>query len=124
MGVNYFDTSRNYGDSEKIFAGIIKGRQRDKIVIATKSGSSKKSEIVKDLETSLKVLGTDYVDIWHLHGRDNPTQIPDEAIEGLEECKKAGKTRFVGFSCNKRLYCDGRSISWLFQPSTILFFVN
>jgi uncharacterized protein len=100
IGVNYYDTSRDYGDSEKIFSGVIKDRQRDKIVIATKSGSSKKDAIIKDLETTLKVLGTDYVDIWHLHGRDNPAQIPDEAIEGLEECKKAGKTRFIGFSCH------------------------
>ena len=100
IGVNYFDTSRDYGDSEKIFSGVIKGRQRDKIVIATKSPSRKKDAIIKDLETSLQVLGTDYVDIWHLHGRDNPAQIPDEAIEGLEECKKSGKTRFIGFSCH------------------------
>ncbi len=100
MGINYYDTSRNYGDSEKIFSGIIKGRQRDKIVIATKSGSSKKDAIIKDLETSLNVLGTDYVDILHLHGRDNPSQIPDEALEGLEVCKKSGKARFIGFSCH------------------------
>ncbi len=100
MGVNYFDTSRDYADSEKIFSGVIKGRQRDKIVIATKSPSRTKDAIVKDLETSLKVLGTDYVDIWHLHGRDNPSMIPDEAIAGLEECKKSGKTRFIGFSCH------------------------
>jgi predicted aldo/keto reductase-like oxidoreductase len=100
LGVNYFDTSRNYGDSEKIFSATIKGRQRDKIVIATKSGSNKKDAIIKDLETSLKALGTDYVDILHLHGRDNPSQVPDEAIEGLEECKKSGKARFIGFSCH------------------------
>lgn len=100
MGVNYYDTARTYGDSEKIFSGVIKGRQRDKIVIATKSGSSKKDDIVKDLDTSLKTLGTDYVDILHLHGRDNPEQIPDEAIEGLEACKESGKTRYIGFSCH------------------------
>ena len=100
MGVNYYDTSRDYGDSEKIFSGVIKGRRRDKIVIATKSPSKTKDAIVKDLETSLNALGTDYVDIWHLHGRDNPAQIPDEAIEGLEACKKSGKTRFIGFSCH------------------------
>lgn len=100
LGVNYFDTSRNYGDSEKIFSGVIKGRPRDKFVIATKSGSSKKDAIVNDLETSLKALGVDYVDILHLHGRDNPSQIPDEAIAGLEECKKSGKARFIGFSCH------------------------
>jgi uncharacterized protein len=99
MGVNYFDTSRDYGDSEKIFSGVIKGK-RDKIVIATKTPSSKKADIIKDLDTSLQVLGTDHVDIWHLHGRDNPSQVPDEAIEALEICKKSGKTRFIGFSCH------------------------
>jgi predicted aldo/keto reductase-like oxidoreductase len=100
MGINYYDTSRVYGDSEKIFGGIIKGRQRDRIIIATKSPSRKKDAILKDLDTSLKELGTDYVDIWHLHARDNPAQIPDEAIEGLEEGKKSGNARFVGFSCH------------------------
>lgn len=100
MGVNYFDTSRDYGDSEKIFSGVIKGRKRDSIIIATKSPSRKKDAILKDLDTSLQALGTDYVDIWHLHARDNPAAIPDEAIEAMVECKKSGKARFLGFSCH------------------------
>ena len=75
MGVNYYDTSRDYGDSEKIFSGVIKGK-RDKIHIATKSPSRRKADILKDLDTSLQELGTDYVDIWHLHARDVPTAIP------------------------------------------------
>jgi len=100
MGVNYFDTARDYGDSEKIFSGVIKGRQRDKIVIATKSPSRKKPDILRDLDTSLKELGTDYVDIWHLHARDTPASVPDEAIEALEQCKQSGKARFIGFSCH------------------------
>jgi predicted aldo/keto reductase-like oxidoreductase len=99
MGINYFDTSRDYGDSEKIFSGVIKGK-RDKIVIATKSPSRRKADIQKDLDTSLKELGTDYVDIWHLHARDTPTAIPDEALEAMALCKKSGKARFVGFSCH------------------------
>jgi uncharacterized protein len=97
MGINYYDTSRDYGDSEKIFSGAIKGR-RDKIIIASKSGRTKKADIIEDLDTTLKVLGTDHVDIWHLHGRDNPSMIPDEALEAMEICKKSGKARFIGFS--------------------------
>ncbi|MBP1623336.1 MAG: aldo/keto reductase [Acidobacteria bacterium] len=99
MGVNYYDTSRDYGESEKIFSGVIKGK-RDKIVIASKSGRTKKEHILEDLDTTLQVLGTDHVDIWHLHGRDNPTQIPDEAVEAMEICKQSGKARFIGFSCH------------------------
>ena len=99
LGINYFDTSRVYGESEKIFSGVIKGR-RDKIHIATKSGVRRKADIKKDMDTSLQMLGTDYVDIYHLHARDNPTAIPDEALEAMQELKQAGKARFVGFSCH------------------------
>ena len=100
MGINYFDTARVYGDSEKIFSGVIKGRDRGKIVIATKSSRKAKADIMEDLDTSLKALGTDYVDIWHLHGRDTPETIPDEALEAMQECKKSGKARFLGITCH------------------------
>jgi len=99
MGINYYDTSRDYGDSEEIFSKVIKGK-RDKIHIATKSGRRTKADILEDMETSLKMLGTDYVDIWHLHARDTPAAIPDEALEAMVQCKKSGKARFLGFSCH------------------------
>ncbi|MCL2877985.1 MAG: aldo/keto reductase [Acidobacteria bacterium] len=103
LGVNYFDTARAYGDSEKIFAEVIKGK-RDKIHIATKSSSHTKEAILKDMDTSLATLGTDYVDIWHLHGLDTwkeaPDNIPDEVLEAMQQCKKSGKARFLGFSCH------------------------
>jgi predicted aldo/keto reductase-like oxidoreductase len=101
MGINYFDTARDYKDSERIFSGVIKGRQRDKIIIATKSPSYKKEQILQDLDTSLKELGTDYVDIWHLHARDTPASIPDGALEAMQMAKKSGKARYLGFSCHK-----------------------
>jgi predicted aldo/keto reductase-like oxidoreductase len=99
MGINYYDTARDYGDSEKIFSGVINGK-RDKIIIATKSPSRKKADILKDLDTSLQALGTDHVDIWHLHARDTPAAIPDEALEAMRLCKQSGKARFIGFSCH------------------------
>ena len=99
LGINYFDTSRDYGDSESVFSKVIKGK-RDKIHIATKSPSTKKANILEDLDTSLKALGTDYVDIWHLHARDTPSSIPDDALEAMAQCKKSGKARFLGFSCH------------------------
>lgn len=113
MGINYFDTSRVYGDSEKIFSGLIKGK-RDRIVIATKSGRRKKAEILEDLDTSLQMLGTDYVDIWHLHARDTPAAIPDEALEAAQLGKKSGKARFVGFSCHD----PNRMADFLIQSKT------
>ena len=116
MGVNYFDTSRVYGDSEKTFGEIIKksGRDRSKLVIATKSGSFKKEDILKDIDTSLKALGTDYVDVYHLHARDVPTAIPDEALEAMQEIKKAGKARALGFSCHD----PNRMVDFLLESET------
>jgi len=101
MGVNYFDTARDYKDSERIFSGVMKGRRRDKIIMATKSPSYKKEDILKDMDTSLKELNMDYVDIWHLHARDSPASIPDGALEAMQMCKKSGKARYLGFSCHK-----------------------
>ncbi len=101
MGVNYFDTARDYKDSEKIFSEVIKGRKRDKIIIATKSPSFKKEGVLADIDTSLKELGTDYIDIWHLHARDAPATINDGVLEAMVQCKKSGKARYLGFSCHK-----------------------
>jgi aryl-alcohol dehydrogenase-like predicted oxidoreductase len=99
LGVNYFDTSRVYGQgaSERIFGAAIKGK-RDKVVISTKSGSVKKADILKDMDTSLQTLGTDHVDVYHLHARDTPQRAPEEAIEALQIAKKQGKTRAIGLS--------------------------
>ncbi len=98
LGVNYFDTSRVYKDSEKIFGGIIKGRKRDKIIIATKSGQFKGEGVLKDIDTSLGELGTDYVDIMHLHARDSPAAIPDDVLEAVQKIRESGKARYLGFS--------------------------
>ena len=113
MGVNYFDTARVYGDSEKIFSEVIKGK-RDKVIIATKSSSHGKQEIINDLNTSLEVLGTDHVDIWHLHGLDTWRDIPDEAVEAMQECKKSGKARFLGFSCHD----PNKMVDFVFNTKT------
>jgi uncharacterized protein len=100
MGINYFDTARDYADSEKTFSGVIKGRQRDKIIISTKSPSFKKEQVLQDMDTSLKALGVDYVDVWHLHARDTPAGINDGVLEAMQMCKKSGKARYLGFSCH------------------------
>jgi len=99
LGVNYFDTSRVYGQgaSERIFGAAIKGK-RDTVVISTKTGSRTKADILKDMDTSLQTLGTDHVDVYHLHARDTPQRAPEEAIEALHILKQQGKTRAIGLS--------------------------
>jgi predicted aldo/keto reductase-like oxidoreductase len=101
LGVNYFDTARMYekGRSEEITGAALKGR-RDKIVLASKTDALTKADVFKDMEDSLKALQTDHVDVWHLHSRDTPDSITDEAVEACETLKKQGKTRFIGVSAH------------------------
>ncbi len=101
LGVNYFDTARGYGagKSEEITGAALKGK-RHKVVLATKTDARTKSDVLKDMDASLKALGTDYVDIWHLHSRDTPESITDEAVEACEMLKKQGKARFIGVSAH------------------------
>lgn len=99
LGVNYFDTARGYGagESERITGKALKGK-RDKVVLASKTDGQTRADVLKDIETSLKTLETDYLDIWHLHSRDTPHTITDEAVEACLLAKEQGKTRFIGVS--------------------------
>ncbi len=101
LGVNYFDTARMYekGKSEAIAGAALKGR-RNRIVLASKTDALTKADVFKDMDDSLKALQTDHVDIWHLHSRDTPNVITDEAVEACEILKKQGKTRFIGVSAH------------------------
>ncbi len=99
LGVNYFDTARTYekGKSEEITGAALQSR-RNKIILASKTDGMTKAEVFREMDESLKALRTDHVDIWHLHGRDTPDSITDEAVEAQEILKKQGKTRFIGIS--------------------------
>jgi aryl-alcohol dehydrogenase-like predicted oxidoreductase len=99
LGVNYFDTARIYGQgkSEQILGKFLQGK-RDKVVLASKTYSNTREKILADIETSLKTLGTDHLDVYHQHSRHTPQEITDEMIETMELVKKQGKTRFIGVS--------------------------
>jgi predicted aldo/keto reductase-like oxidoreductase len=99
LGINYFDTARVYqhGNNEKMVGLALKGKRKD-IVLSTKVPSGDKESALKDLDTSLRELATDYVDIWYLHGKDKPADITDGLIEAQQIAKKAGKIRFAGVS--------------------------
>jgi predicted aldo/keto reductase-like oxidoreductase len=105
-GVNYVDTARRYmgGKNEEIVAKALKGK-RDKVFVATKisPASTSKENIFKDVETSLKALETDYVDVIQLHnltGREDRIFNP-EIREALVRLKEQGKVRFFGVTTHK-----------------------
>lgn len=102
-GINYFDTARAYSDSEEkmgyAFAGM-----RDKVVIATKTHAQTGAELKEHLETTLKNLNTDYIDVYQFH---NPAFVPrpggeDGLYDAALEAKKQGRIRHIGIT-NHRL---------------------
>ena len=102
-GVNFFDTARAYTDSEEKL-GYATSSFRDKIFIATKTAAKNGEDLKKDLETSLSLLKTDYIDIYQFH---NPPFCPKPGdgtglYEAMLEAKKEGKIRHIGIT-NHRL---------------------
>ncbi|HSW50669.1 MAG TPA: aldo/keto reductase, partial [Bryobacteraceae bacterium] len=99
IGMIHFDTARSYqnGNNERMVGAALKGK-RKQVVISSKSAAKTKEEAVAHLETSLKELGTDYLDIWYLHNRSTPEEVTDELLEVQRAAKKAGKIRFAGVS--------------------------
>jgi predicted aldo/keto reductase-like oxidoreductase len=105
QGVNYIDTARKYmaGKNEEIVGKAVKG-MRDKIFIASKTlpESKTKAEIIRDVEASLKTLGTDHLDVIQLHNLTDKGRIfIAETREALTLLKKQGKVRFCGVTTHK-----------------------
>src|ERR1700743_913665 len=107
-GVSMFDTANVYssGESERVLGAAIKGR-RDKVLISTKAtfrvgdgpndlGSSRQ-HLIAAIDGSLSRLGTDYIDLFQLHGFDALTP-PEEVLATLDVLVRAGKIRYVGVS--------------------------
>ena len=103
LGVNFLDTAQNYG-TEGIVGKAIAGLPRDRVVISTKKTlptpdqANPEAEIVKGLEQSLKLLRTDYIDVYHLHGVEPKDYqfAQDRLIAPMRRLKEQGKIRCVG----------------------------
>jgi aryl-alcohol dehydrogenase-like predicted oxidoreductase len=102
LGVTYFDTARGYqsGNNERMVGAALKG-SRDKIVLSSKSEAKTAAQAVAELDTSLRELGTDHLDIWYMHSRDTVAAIPDELVTVWENARQQGKIRHIGISTHK-----------------------
>jgi 1-deoxyxylulose-5-phosphate synthase len=109
-GINFFDTANRYslGSSEEILGRAIRDfTRRDEVVIATKvygrmrpgpnGGGLSRKAIMREIDDSLRRLGTDYVDLYQIHRWDDGTPI-EETLEALHDIVKAGKARYIGAS--------------------------
>ncbi len=101
-GMTYFDTARAYSDSEEKLGKAFEG-MRDKVVIATKTMGHDPEKIKADLDTSLKNLKTDHIDLYQLHMVLQCYRPGDGTgiYEVLEEAKKAGKILHFGVTAHQ-----------------------
>ena len=99
MGINYFDTSRNYqsGQNERMVGGALGAKRKD-IFLSTKCDEKTGEGILREIDTSLKELNTAHVDVWLLHGKDTAALITADLVEAQRKAKQAGKVRFIGMS--------------------------
>jgi hypothetical protein len=99
IGINLFDTARGYqnGNNERMVGAALKN-VRTKVLISSKSMARTKELALAELDTSLRALQTDYLDIWHLHMMNEPEQVTGDLLEAQRIAKQNGKIRFAGVS--------------------------
>ena len=108
-GLNMFDSADIYsaGSAEEVLGGAIQGRPRDSLIISTKAtfragdapnqvGSSR-FHLIDSVHKQLKRLGTDYIDLFQLHGFDALTPV-EEVLSTLDQLVREGKIRYIGVS--------------------------
>ena len=102
-GINFIDTARGYTVSEEYLGAALEGR-RDKFILATKSMSRDREGMAKDIETSLRNLRTDHIDLYQLHNlpaKDiEKVFSPGGAYEALAEAKAAGTIGHIGVTAH------------------------
>ncbi|MHB1050026.1 MAG: aldo/keto reductase [Bacteroidota bacterium] len=106
-GVNFFDTAPAYQDSERILGKAFKGMRTD-VIIGTKCGEwfdGKNSvydysyeETKKFIDSSLRLLQTDYIDLLQIHSANADVIRSGETLRAMKEARQSGKTRFIGLS--------------------------
>jgi aryl-alcohol dehydrogenase-like predicted oxidoreductase len=102
-GMYYFDTARFYTDSEEKLGVALQGRRKE-VVISTKTGATTADAFWRDLETSLRLLKTDYVDLYQFH---NPSFCPKPGdgsglYEAMQEAVRQGKVLHVGITNHRQ----------------------
>lgn len=101
LGINFFDTATSYGTQGHLREGL-KG-VGDKVIISTKTHAKTRELARKDVETSLRELDREYIDIYHLHMVDNADDLAERrnALDFLLERKGRGLIRAIGASVHR-----------------------
>ncbi len=105
LGINFYDTADCYmrGRNEEMVGKAFEGK-RTKVFIQTKVHPDSEKKMRASVETSLRRLRTDYLDVLVWHGHSTPEEVSDQNLfEFMSRMKKEGKTRFTGFATHRQM---------------------
>ncbi|MBE6491678.1 MAG: aldo/keto reductase [Methanobrevibacter sp.] len=100
-GIDFYDTAHFYTDSEEKMGNAFKDIPREKIYIASKTAAETPEDFWSDLETSLKSLKTDYLDLYQFHNISFVPKKDDELFKAMLEAKEKGMIRHIGITTHK-----------------------
>ena len=114
LGVNFIDTARGYGDSETKIGPVLE-RRRGEVYIATKTSKRSAREAMAELETSLRNLQSDVIDLYQAHWVCNSDVLdqvvaPGGALEAFRKAKEQGKIRHYGITMHRHHAAIRRAI--------------
>lgn len=103
-GVNYFDVAPSYGNAQEMLGPALKP-YRDHVFLACKTGRRDAASAQLELEESLRLLQTDHVDLYQMHGLPSVEEVekafaPGGVMELFVKARQAGKARYLGFSAH------------------------
>lgn len=128
-GVNFIDTARGYTVSESYIGAALAGGLRGDVVLATKAPPTDRGGMLKEMEGSLKDLGTDYIDLYQVHNVKDCASIDrvfgdDGAYKAFLEMKAAGKIGHFGVTSHKREVLTYLLENYADKTETIMFPYN
>ncbi|MEE0941699.1 MAG: aldo/keto reductase [Methanobrevibacter sp.] len=114
-GIDFYDTAHFYTDSEEKMGNAFKDIPREKIYIASKTAAETPEDFWSDLETSLKSLKTDYLDLYQFHNISFVPKKDDELFEAMLEAKEKGMIRHIGLTTHKITFAHEAIESGLYE---------
>lgn len=106
LGINYFDTAPGYGEgtSERMFGAALEGVDPGRVFLATKVGFGDRDHVLRTLESSLKNLKRNSIDLLQIHGGSISKEMeaailgPGGMLAGMKEARDAGLVKYLGFT--------------------------
>ncbi|MBQ6629455.1 MAG: aldo/keto reductase [Methanobrevibacter sp.] len=114
-GINFFDTAHFYTDSEEKMGNAFKDIPRENIYIASKTAAETPEVFWSDLETSLKSLKTDYLDLYQFHNISFVPKKDDEVFKAMVEAKEKGMVKHIGITTHKITHAHEAIESGLYE---------